>query len=82
MAGERVSKRRDGKGRWVVAVALAAKSSGREYNANFACTEPQEVRLHSHIVTQSVYWKMAGRPAYCASQSCSKNMVVLQLFLR
>ena len=82
MAEERVSKRREGNGRWVVAVALPTKSSGREYNANVACTEPQEVRLHSHMVTQSVYWKMAGRPAYPASQSRSKNMVVLQLFLR
>ena len=82
MVKERVSKRREVNGRWVVAVALPTKSNGREYNGNFACTWPQEVRLPCHVVTQSVYWKMAGRPAYCASQSCSKNMVVLQLFLR
>lgn len=82
MVKERVSKRREANVRCVGAVALPTKSNGREYNANFACTWPQEVRLPSHVVTQSVYWKMAVRPAYSASQSCSKNMVVLQLFLR
>jgi hypothetical protein len=82
MAKEIAPKRREVNWWWVVAVAVHTKSSGREYNANFACTWPQEVRLPSHVVTQSVYWKMAWRATHSASQSCSKNMVVLQLFLR